>query len=89
MTYYPSVDLDKQMMRIMEEEIEPIKRSAGFKPNVIAQPLPEAAIRAGKERGGNALGIDADGPLTSESHSYMASFYTSNLNILLKLKHFR
>lgn len=54
-------------MTIMEEEMQDVKQSAGFRAILIAQPLPEGAIKAGKERGGNALGIEADGPLTSKS----------------------
>lgn len=64
MTYYPSADLDREIQDIMIEEIQSIKKMPGFFPNLVIQPLYEAAIRAGKERGGNAAGIDADGPLT-------------------------
>jgi hypothetical protein len=53
-------------MQIMAEELDSIKDVPGFFPNVIFQPLYEGAVRAGHERGGNALGIDAEGPLTSE-----------------------
>lgn len=48
----------------MIEEIQSVKNIPGFYPNLLFQPLYEASIRAGKERGGNAAGIDADGPLT-------------------------
>lgn len=65
-TYYPSLDLDKQIQDIFAEELQPIKDIIGFSPNVIFQPLYEAAVRAGRERGGSALGIEAEGPLTSE-----------------------
>jgi hypothetical protein len=58
--------MDRRIMDIMLEEMQPIKQVAGFFPNVIFQPLYEGAIRAGRERGGNALGISADGPLTSK-----------------------
>ncbi|KAJ5778582.1 hypothetical protein N7520_001828 [Penicillium odoratum] len=63
-TYHPSAQMDGRIMDIMAEESRPIKQVAGFFPNVIFQPLYEGVIRAGHERGGNALGIDADGPLT-------------------------
>lgn len=52
-------------MQIMKEEIQPIKNVSGFFPNVISQPLTYGVVVAGKERGGNAVGID-DGPLTGE-----------------------
>lgn len=85
--YYPSDDLDKQMMGIMEEEVQPIKQFVGVEANVIAQSLPEAVIHAGKERGGNALSVEAEGPLTSESYSHMTSFWISYFKFLLKPKH--
>jgi hypothetical protein len=53
-------------MQIMAEKIDTIKNAPGLFPNVIFQPLFEGAIRVGHERGGNALDIDAEGPLTSE-----------------------
>lgn len=58
--------MDRHIMEIMAEEMKPIKQVTGFFPNVIFQPLYEGAIRAGRERGGNALGINADSPLTSK-----------------------
>lgn len=66
-TYYPSPDLDKSLQNIMMDEIQAVKSVPGFFPNLIFQPLYEAAIQAGKEGGGNAAGIDADGPLTGMS----------------------
>jgi hypothetical protein len=53
-------------MEVTEKEIEPIKKIFGFSSNVMFQPFYENAIRAGHERGGNALGIEANGPLTGE-----------------------
>ncbi|KAJ5632209.1 hypothetical protein N7490_008548 [Penicillium lividum] len=64
MTYHPSAQMDGRIMVIMAEESQPIKQVAGFFPNVIFQPLYEGVIRAGHERGGNALSIDANGPQT-------------------------
>lgn len=73
-------------MDIMSEEIQPIKQMAGFFPNVIFQPLFEGAIRAGHERGGNALGINADGPLTSKLPSSSKElFFTSHIQRLTRL----
>lgn len=48
----------------MAQELQPLKKASGFFPNLVIQPLYEGAIRAGKERGGNAAGIDSDGPLS-------------------------
>ena len=58
--------MDRRLLQIMAEEIDTIKDVPGFFPNVIFQSLFEGAIRAGHERGGNSLGIDTEGPLTSE-----------------------
>lgn len=69
-SYSPSAVLDKTVQEIAVEEMQAIKRVPGFSPNVIFQPLHENAIRAGKDRGGNALGIEADGPLTCKCWSY-------------------
>ncbi|GMG30796.1 unnamed protein product [Aspergillus oryzae] len=53
-TYFPSADLDKQIQDIMAREIQSLKKAPGFYPNLVIQPLYEAAIRSGKQRGGNA-----------------------------------
>jgi hypothetical protein len=75
--------MDRRIMEIMAEEIQSIKHVADFFPNVIFQPLYEGAIRAGHERGGNALGIEADGPLTSELPiSSTEPFFTFRIQIL-------
>jgi hypothetical protein len=75
--------MDRRIMEIMAEEIQPIKHVADFFPNVIFQPLYEGAIRAGQERGGNALGIKADGPLTSELPIWSKElFFTSRIQML-------
>jgi hypothetical protein len=65
-SYLPSASLDIEVQDIMQEELQPVKMVSGFSPNAIFQPLYEAAVRAGRDRGGNALGIEADGPLTSK-----------------------
>ena len=83
MTYYPSADMDRRIMEIMAEEIQSIKQVEGFFPNVIFQPLYEGAVRAGHDRGGNALGINADGPLTSELPTLsIPLFLTSRIGTL-------
>ena len=64
MSYYPSADLDRQIQDIMIEELQSVKKTPGFLPNLVIQPLYEASIRASKERGGSAVSLDADGPLT-------------------------
>jgi hypothetical protein len=46
--------------------MNPVKHVPGFFLNVIFQPPFNSAVRAGHQRGGNALGTDAEGPLTSE-----------------------
>ncbi|CAG8086061.1 unnamed protein product [Penicillium salamii] len=68
--YYPSARMDRHIMEIIEEEIEPVKKMAGFLSNVMFQPLFKNAVRAGRERGGSALGIEAKGPLTGGRHSW-------------------
>lgn len=64
--------MDRQIQEIAMEEIEPVRQTPGFSSSVIFQPLHENAIREGKKRGGNALGIESDGPLTCKSLSCSA-----------------
>ncbi|KAE8355638.1 hypothetical protein BDV28DRAFT_162720 [Aspergillus coremiiformis] len=56
-TYHPSADLDRRVQDIMVEEIQSVKTTPGFHPNIVVQPLYEAVVRAGRERGGNAAVI--------------------------------
>ena len=51
----------------MREESQSVKTTPGFFPHLVLQPVFEGSIRAQKERGGSAAGIDADGPLTGMS----------------------
>ncbi|CAG8982389.1 hypothetical protein HYALB_00007511 [Hymenoscyphus albidus] len=64
MTYYPSAELDRGIQDIYGEEVRSVRDATGLSPNLIFQPVFEAQIRSCKERGGNALGIEADGPLS-------------------------
>ena len=64
MTYFPSQEIDREVQNVMMEELESVKTVPGFHPNLVLQPLYESTIRAGRQRGGNAAGIEADGPLT-------------------------
>ncbi|KAF9641043.1 FAD linked oxidase [Lasiodiplodia theobromae] len=59
----PSRELLTQCLSIFKEEVEAIKTVEGLAPNFITYPLQKNAIDAMKQRGGNALGIDQDGPL--------------------------
>lgn len=77
-SYTPSADLDKSIQDIAVQEMQDVKQLPGFSPNVIFQPLHENAIRAGKDRGGNALGIESDGPLTCKWTLLFLSIITTN-----------
>ncbi|CAI7674902.1 hypothetical protein N7533_011302 [Penicillium manginii] len=59
----PSRSLLSKGLEIFQEEVEAIKHVPGLVPNFISYPLQRNAIKAMKQRGGNALGIDRDEPL--------------------------
>ncbi|KAI0156165.1 FAD binding domain protein [Pestalotiopsis sp. NC0098] len=62
-TFHPSQDLHKAIIAIFEEEISAVKDAPGFTSSVIISALHVNAIEAMKSRGGNALGVESDGPL--------------------------
>ncbi|KAJ6091322.1 hypothetical protein N7467_003291 [Penicillium canescens] len=59
----PSRPFLTQALKIFSEEVKKIKSVKGLTPNFICYPIQKNAIKAMKQRGGNALGIDTDGPL--------------------------
>ncbi|CAG8947916.1 unnamed protein product [Penicillium salamii] len=59
----PSRPFLTEALRIFSEEVRKIKSVEGLTPNFICYPIQKNAITAMKQRGGNALGIDTDGPL--------------------------
>ncbi|RAK96474.1 FAD-binding oxidoreductase [Aspergillus ibericus CBS 121593] len=63
LTVSPSRPLLSQAVNIFEEEVRAISAVEGLVPNLVSYALSRNAIAAMKQRGGNALGIQADGPL--------------------------
>ncbi|PLB54762.1 FAD-binding domain-containing protein [Aspergillus steynii IBT 23096] len=63
LTVAPSRSFLSQGLRIFQEEVEAIRTVPGLVPNFICYPIQRNAIAAMKQRGGNALGIDREGPL--------------------------
>ncbi|CEL04928.1 hypothetical protein ASPCAL06052 [Aspergillus calidoustus] len=63
LTVSPSRVLLSQAISIFEEEVQAIKSVTGLVPNLVSYAVPRNAIAAMKQRGGNALGIEGDGPL--------------------------
>lgn len=59
----PSREFFPKALKIFQEEVGAIKHVPGLVPNFISYPLQRNAIKAMKQRGGNALGIDRDEPL--------------------------
>ncbi|KAJ9483325.1 hypothetical protein VN97_g10083 [Penicillium thymicola] len=59
----PSRPFLTQALKIFSEEVREIKTVQGLTPNFISYPIQKNAVAAMKQRGGNALGIDTDGPL--------------------------
>lgn len=65
-TFHPSRELHRKIIDIFTEEVQGIKATANLTTSVVVQPLHLNSIKAMKECGGNALGIETDGPLLSE-----------------------
>ncbi|KIA75583.1 hypothetical protein HK57_00642 [Aspergillus ustus] len=63
LTVSPSRSFLSQAVRIFEEEVRAISSVEGLVPNLVSYALPRNAIAAMKQKGGNALGIESDGPL--------------------------
>ncbi|KAI6752520.1 hypothetical protein HG530_013889 [Fusarium avenaceum] len=69
LTYKPSRELHKKLLDIFSSEVEGVKATPGFTSSVVIQALHINAIRAMKERGGNALGVESDTPLNRWSEA--------------------
>lgn len=65
-TFHPSRELHRKIVDIYTEEVEGVKATANLTTSVVFQALHNNAIRAMNQRGGNALGIESDGPLLSK-----------------------
>lgn len=63
------------MVQIFKEEIEILKVKAKTAcPAMTFQPIQRASINAMNNHGGNAIGIESDGPLTREINPEPAVF---------------
>ncbi|KAL4816662.1 FAD binding domain protein [Aspergillus spinulosporus] len=62
-TVSPSRLLLSQALNIFEEEVRAIRSVEGLVPNLVSYAISRNAIAAMKQRGGNTLGIQSDGPL--------------------------
>ncbi|KAJ5525113.1 hypothetical protein N7494_011763 [Penicillium frequentans] len=58
-----NADLMADMVAIYMEEIEPLKTVAGIVPSLVFQPITTDMISHFSKNGGNALGLDDQGPL--------------------------
>lgn len=64
-TFAPSKEQERRMVQIFKEEIEILKVKAKTAcPAMTFQPIQRASINAMNNHGGNAIGIESDGPLT-------------------------
>lgn len=73
-TFHPSRELHRKIIDIFTEELQGIKATANLTTSVVVQALHINSIKAMKVRGGNALGIESDGPLLSEYLMFMIRF---------------
>ncbi|KAJ8071879.1 hypothetical protein OCU04_002187 [Sclerotinia nivalis] len=63
LTNYPSVELGKRAIALLKEEMQLLGNSTDIFSTMITYSIPTTAIERMKSRGGNALGIDAEGHL--------------------------
>jgi hypothetical protein len=64
-SFYPSKELMLEILAIYREEIEAVKSVPGILVGMVFQPLSVQSMKKMQERGGNAIGLDLDTPLTS------------------------
>ncbi|KAH7256123.1 hypothetical protein BKA59DRAFT_521355 [Fusarium tricinctum] len=62
LTHYPSVELGNKGLRILKELVEG-RNLTGLNPQLITYSIPAAVMKLSKVRGGNALGLNAEGHL--------------------------
>ena len=58
-----SATLMADMVAIYMDEVEPLKAVAGIVPSLVFQPITSDMISHFSKNGGNALGLDGQGPL--------------------------
>lgn len=84
-TFHPSRELHRKIIDTYTEEVEGVKAISNLTTSVVFQALHNNAIKAMNQRGGNALGIESDGPLLSKSQNskiFVAGFHAlTNLHI--------
>lgn len=77
-TFHPSRELHRKIIDIFAEEVQGIKATANLTTAIVVQALHINSIKAMNQRGGNALGIESDGSLLSESSMPTARNSTSH-----------
>lgn len=70
-TYRSSPEVDKKVLKIYENEVEPCKDVEGIIPVIIFHPTPRGMTSKMTKNGGNALGIVESEPLTIMQTSWM------------------
>lgn len=67
-TFKNNADIQRQILDIFLEEIDPIKSIAGAVPALVMQPISKSVIALFSKNGGNALGLaETEGPLMRKS----------------------
>lgn len=65
MTFYPSKEQERRMIQYFQEEIDYLKTTCNtVTPALTFQPIPLSSINNMKVRGGNAIGLESNSPLT-------------------------
>ncbi|KAF2417721.1 FAD-binding domain-containing protein [Tothia fuscella] len=87
-TYKVSTEVDRKILEIYQEELQPIKSLEGAVPFIIFHPTPAGHTDPMKKNGGNPLGLAGLGPLMIMQTSWMwknkaddEAFYESNRSI--------
>lgn len=60
--------MQQALLDVFREETRQLSHVSGLEARLFIQPLHEASIDAMKLRGGNPVGVEANGPLTGKSN---------------------
>lgn len=73
-TFKNSAELMDEIVAIYMEEVEKVKDAPGIVPSAVFQPITTGITKHFAKNGGNALGLDGQGPLTRKQRPLVPRF---------------
>lgn len=70
-TFKNNADLMDEIVAIYQEEVQNVKDAPGIVPACVFQPITTAMTKHFSRNGGNALGLEGEGPLTRKLYSFL------------------